>query len=102
MTSKKLAVEKLELSILAMLAQPFTRMSYTALLRLLHDIWSLFSNNFFKWVQKFLAIERLELSTLALLARCSNRLSYTAFYFSKAFNNFVGGFDSCLKFRILN
>ena len=48
------------------------------MLSVLSDISSLFSNNLFKWVQKFLAIERLELSTLALLARCSNRLSYTA------------------------
>ena len=114
---KHLAIERLELSTLALLARCSNRLSYMVFY--LSKLFNIFHasldsclklrilNRHVYWAsrmnpQKHLAIERLELSTLALLARCSNRLSYTAFYLSKPFNIFHEGFDSCLKFGILN
>ena len=83
-----MAVESLELSILAMLARRSNRLRYDAFfLTIYYSIQKTISKELAlrtminsKWLQKILAIESLELSILAMLTRRSNRLSYGAFF----------------------
>ena len=77
MASKILAIQRFELSILAMFARCSNRLSYTALNFTLLS-FRLCTIIFIKWHQITLAIVKFELLIFALLARLSNRLSYMA------------------------
>ena len=93
-----MAIERLELSTLALLARCSNRLSYTAFnkLQLINGKIKQVTNESNRVVKEIIefrsltnssrdvvqsqevAIKRLELWTLELLTRCSNRLSYTA------------------------
>ena len=72
-----MAIERFDLSIVALLEGCINRLSYTAITSYCFEFWSLDSIKIVKWLRKILAIERLALSILAILPRRSKQLSYT-------------------------
>ena len=73
-----MAIERLEISVFALLARRSNGLSYRALNITLLSFALLTVSNYYNGFKKILAIERLELSIFALVAGRSNRLSYRA------------------------